>query len=47
MKLLRSAPALALLFKISHSFALPKDYDANTLTRDLLERRQDTKAVQD
>jgi hypothetical protein len=45
MKLLQSASAFALLFELS--LALPKDYDGNALTRDLLERRQDTAAVKD
>jgi hypothetical protein len=47
MKLLQSAPALVLLFYIDHSFALPKDYDTEALTRDLLEQRQSTSAVRD
>jgi hypothetical protein len=47
MKLLQSAPVLALLFELSHSFALIRDYDVNTLTRDWLERRQNTTAVRD
>jgi hypothetical protein len=45
MKLLQSASAFAVLFELS--LALPKDYDGNALTRDLLERRQDTAAVKD
>jgi hypothetical protein len=45
MKLLQSASAFSLLFELS--LALPKDYDGNAFTRDLLESRQNTAAVRD
>jgi hypothetical protein len=47
MKLLQSTFALSILFEVSHAFALPKDYEPDTLARGLLERRQNTRVVQD